>query len=489
MKLVGRKERAAKCFAYFLLFMLFCTLVSRGIYGMRLPGVTVEYPKRMNITHEITASGQVNSETKSAVWTKSGLRVERIYVEIGDYVEAGEALMQLDMDSVNQAAEEIANEIAKLNLQLEAVRENAKQEETARQTALARAQADYESTKAQAADAVTQAQNEVNAAQSALDALGSKKEFVEAAQKADSEFQKMLQSEDTMKSQLDEYRKKIQAAAEEEWEKTKEALRTAVAEKQQALAAANAAKEEAEVAGQRAIEDASTAGTKDTSGKVTEITRQEQEKELEEYQKLQENSGVIRTETPGRIESIGVEVGSLTPEGAGFIIQTAEEEVEFLAVITAEEKELVALEDSVRLTFGKDSIYEEGIIDSITEEKDENGATTGRYQIGIQLPTTAAAIGTSAIMTIQKTSESYAACIPLEALYTDGMVDFVYVLQEKSSILGTELSIKKQQVKILDKNTRYAALDASSGLSEDDQLAVSKGKELSPGQIVRLEDE
>ena len=50
-----KQRKVLAAFGVFLVFMCFCTLVSRVIYASKLPQVSVETPKRMALDHTVTA--------------------------------------------------------------------------------------------------------------------------------------------------------------------------------------------------------------------------------------------------------------------------------------------------------------------------------------------------------------------------------------------------------------------------------------------------
>ena len=77
--------------------------------------------------------------------------------------------------------------------------------------------------------------------------------------------------------------------------------------------------------------------------------------------------------------------------------------------------------------------------------------------------------------------------VNLPAVNEDSKEKFVYVLQETDSVLGTELTVRKVAVKILDKNESYAALEEGS-ISSDQKIITGSDKNLSEGSRVRLND-
>lgn len=62
----------------------------------------------------------------------------------------------------------------------------------------------------------------------------------------------------------------------------------------------------------------------------------------------------------------------------------------------------------------------------------------------------------------------------------------MYVLKEREGILGDEYYIDEVNVKVLDKNDHWAALEAG-GVDQDSNIVLSSTKEMKKGETVRWE--
>ena len=78
-----QKERAVRYFAVFLVFMLICTIVSRGIYAWQMPQVTLGTIDANTLTRTIEADGTVLTKEEVPVVTGSGFLVEKVCVVEG----------------------------------------------------------------------------------------------------------------------------------------------------------------------------------------------------------------------------------------------------------------------------------------------------------------------------------------------------------------------------------------------------------------------
>ena len=133
-------------FAVFLGFMVICTLISKSVYAYRLPVVSTCEPEAKYIEHKVQAEGIVEAGGEKTVAALPGLRIDSVLVQVGERVEEGDALFQVDLADIEKLMEEKQNEISKLSLQISAILENQAIEEQKRELELARAREDYDTT-------------------------------------------------------------------------------------------------------------------------------------------------------------------------------------------------------------------------------------------------------------------------------------------------------------------------------------------------------
>ena len=96
------RERAAMYFGLFLVFMLFCTIVSRGIYASRMPKVTAGNIETKTLVREIEANGTVVTKEEVPVVTEAGVLVEKVCVVEGQKVEPGDLLFQVETEDLKR---------------------------------------------------------------------------------------------------------------------------------------------------------------------------------------------------------------------------------------------------------------------------------------------------------------------------------------------------------------------------------------------------
>lgn len=81
-------------------------------------------------------------------------------------------------------------------------------------------------------------------------------------------------------------------------------------------------------------------------------------------------------------------------------------------------------------------------------------------------------------------TENYAIYIPINYIYGDEN-KFVYVVEEREGILGTEWKVQSVRVNILDQNENIAAVE-SAGITADSRIVRYTTMPLTDGATVRL---
>ena len=84
-------------FAVFLGFMVICTLISKSVYAYRLPVVSTCEPEAKYIEHKVQAEGIVEAGGEKTVAALPGLRIDSVLVQVGERVEEGDALFQVEI--------------------------------------------------------------------------------------------------------------------------------------------------------------------------------------------------------------------------------------------------------------------------------------------------------------------------------------------------------------------------------------------------------
>ena len=150
---------------------------------------------------------------------------------------------------------------------------------------------------------------------------------------------------------------------------------------------------------------------------------------------------------------------------------------------TESQTEYIKVGDMVTLNFQNGKVKEENCqVKAINKTEEET------YEAIVEVAETEVSLGETGVLEVTNQTEPYSCCIPLSALYSDNQKDYILLIRETATIMGTELSVVKKEVTIQDKNESEAALEDSS-LGEEDRFVVYASKAVAPGDKVRLLEE
>lgn len=477
------KERAVKYFAVFLLFMLVCTIVSRGIYAWQMPKVVTETVETHTLTRKILADGVVLTKEEAPVVVEAGILVEKVCVVEGQKVEIGDLLLQLDLEDLDRL-------IGDLDLQIRAEEAKLAELNAAGAAAVNRANQDLKDASDSSAGAVSQADGVYQAARRERDSFPSEEQYRESAYQKDAEYQKLLQASRKKKATKEEkeafefYKKSLDAALAESYAKEKQALDAAVAEGEAAVREANMSREQAVKQAQRELEDA-----KNNGGSGTKLEQQNQihllKEKKEKFLNLKQAEGKVFCELSGFVGRIMAQAGERTADTSALVVSDAAGEKLFQAILPQEEKSYVAIGDTMSLSFPKGTKHLNGVVIETVGELED-----GSCQVTAKISDPDIMIGDLGKMEIIKEIGRYACTIPKTALFSDGGTDYVLLVEEQETILGAELIARKRKVKVANQDEEYVALEDGALTEEEKFVADSElDKEIKDGTRVRLREE
>ena len=169
MEFLKKKKKILYAGCVFFVIMFLCTLLSKGIYGASLPQVETEKPEKRALGHMVEAEGMVTANREVAVDTVSGLKVNQIYVNLGDSVSANTLLFDVDQEDLKEKISEqelaikkleMSNEQARQQKELDAQKERLAQNRSLEDYALADTEEDRKIE--QAGDAVAKAEEKLD---------------------------------------------------------------------------------------------------------------------------------------------------------------------------------------------------------------------------------------------------------------------------------------------------------------------------------------
>lgn len=428
------KKKILLGFFVFLCLMWLCTIISKSIYASRLPIVNVDSAEQKYVEHKVEAEGIVVAGDKNPVTALSGIRVNKLMVQVGDRVKEGDVLFTVDMNDLDEIMAKKQTEISRLQLQINTILEN---EELARQKKALeeeRAREDYDALSRYNNTLVGRAAEEVNQAENHIENQdgGTDEELKDALQSA------------------------AYAEADAKWARD------------------NAIKE-----AERNVQDILFPENEDATLSSYQLELSDMQKDLARYQAIKNADGLITAPRDGLITDIYIDAGSRIPESAAMLFADDSVPCQFKAVLDREQKSYVGLNDTVSLKLDG-SRETEVTVDYLAESE----IMPGSYEIYINLPEGMGMPGLSGTMSHTEQGEKYSCCISPLALHKEDTRSYVYVVKEREGILGVEYYVEEISVKVLDENESWAAVEGA--LDKDSRIIISSTKEVHNGDIVRF---
>lgn len=492
------KEKIIRYFAAFLVFMLVCTVVSRGIYAYQMPQVTTGRAEARVIAHKLEVKGTMEAISEKAVVTMEGIRVRDICVREGEDVKKDTILFYLDSSSLEIKIDEFDKQIAakQENLKNIEIKKRKEQKEQTRSlfTVKERGKEDVDNVIRQQKKIVEKARRAYKDAKGELASYPAYEEYLSKARSESSEYQTLkLAAEKKDATQEDKEAYSIfvstfEAGLQKEWSNGKAVLEKEVDSKKEDWEDAKAEKRTAvflkkqEV--KRELEDAGkNEPQEDSESRDQQESIQKLKEKREKYTQLLAEDGAVRSGQKGRVQKINISVGEKTLDGAAMVISDSSKGCSFHAVLTEEEKSYLKVGDRVTLSFQNGAVKRKGLpIETISS--DGNGS----YQVRIAVKDSRVIQGESGSLEFTTENEEQSCCVPLSCLHAERTEIYVLVLRETETFLGKEFRVTKRKVTVEDKNEEYAALK-DDPLEPEEKVIVSSDREIAPGDTVRMLEE
>lgn len=498
-------------FLIFLVLMGVCSLVTKGIYRAGLPQVTTVHAREMSLYHPVSATGSVAAGQEYGIYAPAGLLVATVAVQKGDSFQAGELLLQLDVEDLKKIL--AAKELERQRLicqQREVESQNIRASQNGART-LARAQEEYEIARRDGELQVSRAREELVRAQEALEQvkkqLEQEKKQLEQAKaerkqggkpgscgEGNTDYRGTVSAGDHDEgadpgdtlSEADA-QKEIQQLEEEvrQLEKEVRQLQQAVRTAEQAVEDALLAQTDGLRSAQRSVDDA-RAAAEGGYGAAEDLARLEQaylEEEIRKLQELLEAEGWICAREGGRITELCVSTGQRTPDTAQLLYTPDDGKRLLQAEIPGEQAEYVSIGTRMQLDYetvsgGKQS--GEGIVNYLETLAD------GRIKIWLDVTQQGLSPGQQVTLSGNWQSESYGLVVPVSVLQQDNQNRyFLYILRQQNGILGTEWHASRLYVNVLDQSSSYAAIE-SAALSADTDIILTSSAEIRDNAVVRV---
>lgn len=489
MKRIQRKK-AVRYFGIFLLFMVACTAISRGIYAYQMPRVETGQASGKSISHTLSVSGNIAAAREMDVVVEEGIRVREVCVREGERVEAGTVLLRLDTDDLDDLIQETAQKISVEEGKIGEFRKNGRTGEMEAATARKQAEKELASVRDIHRRAVSHARNAYACARKKLRDYPACADYVSGIINRDAEYQVLMRTAQKTgatqeeKDAFDIYREKLETSSEAEWKEGKKALDAEVEEKKVALESAKTERKTAILQAKGVVASAKKAVPSDGSTVLeAQNTLTELRGKKEIYESFVKQKGKVVCAKEGYVTGCRVTAGDRTTDSAAVLLADGSQGWEFRAALSEEQAGSVKVGDEVTLLFQNGKKKEEGCLVSAIRKTED-----GMFEAVAKVPGEEHFLGETG--TLEKTEQSgqYSCCVPLSALYSDANRDYVLLMRETDTILGKEWRVIKREVNVVEQNETDAALEEGT-LQEEDQFVAYADKQLRSGEKVRLLEE
>lgn len=437
-------KKMLKLLGRFLIFMLACTMLSRASASLTVAVVQTAAPGKMVISHKVFATGKVQENQERAVSTQAGQKISRIFVQEGDLVNPGDPLLQVDLRTLREQITACNQELKKIELELADLESAQNIQAQKRELAIRRAQEDYQNAAAKGDQAVSWAAYERDQVAAKLNAFYQNTEIEK-------------EEEEALIQELH--------AAQKAYE---EAVTAREADIQEAV---------------RAIEDAQEKEPTDNSASLKKMEASEKQMQRKKLKKLEKAGGKVLSPVKGSVTKQNVSVGEWTAETPLLLLADLTSGCKFTAQVEQEQEKYLEKDAPVTLTNERKKLKVENLNIHSVEINPEDSSL---LDVNILLPADTLNIGDSAQMTVEQKSQTYNTCVPIQALHEANGQHFVYVLQEKDTVLGEQLTARSVKVTVQEQNETYAALDDGS-LSSSQKVITDSSKGIDEGSPVRLD--
>ena len=271
-------------------------------------------------------------------------------------------------------------------------------------------------------------------------------------------------------------------SAYDAWQQTKSGLEDSVQAAKRALEDANLARESTLRQKRRDVASAEVLSNADATVGLYNMEIAALQAEIADLNDVKSEQCTITSKVDGYIASILVATGQRTTDTAAMLLTDTTSECMFKFSITKEQGKYVRLGDSIELTL---SSAARGSINVTADYITENNA--GGYDVTCRLGETKAPIGAYGMVKRTVQGDLHPNAVPIDAIYNEHEVYYLFTLQEKTGILGKEYYVEKLKVNVADKNDRYAAIEGAA-IGNDAQIVIFSSKELKQGESVRPQE-
>ena len=467
------KKNILKSGMIFGIFIITCTIISRGLYVFSIANVTLTQSKRYSIVHDLQKTARIEGNNEHVILSEPDQIVASISVKEGDYVKEGQILFSVDLSRLHEQLTKLKNEVQQLDHQISDYHNQVAERSNQEELALAHAYESYQNVENKWNEQLHQAQIEIDEAQWKYDEYVNQMD--QGEEEASPDEEETISDIDKSEYSQDEL----------------EILETDIRNAQRQYDEYVRQRDSELLTGKQNIENNSLISSNTSTAEQLQLQKELINHDISKLTELLNNHGKVLSPKEGVITQLFIVVGSTTPSTACAIIADVTSGVSVKLQVDSEEIQYISKDCTVAIK-GKSDRGDEieiknAMVSSIKEleESSSQQEEPKMYEVIITSAETVFTIGTTVLVNIQNESITYDTCIPTQALHQErGDEFYVFVISEKDTMLGKEKVAWKLPVKVLDKNMDFAALENNT-LSNSQKIIYTSDRLVQEGNVVR----
>ncbi len=470
----------------FMALVLVFTIVARGAAGATLAKVDTVTPYPGEIVESLQANGTVQAASSLPITAPAGLTLKEVLVVPGQTVSIGDAIARFDTEEIAEGRQRAQLDLDEMNLNLQKLERGETYDGSAltnAQNALTWAEQDYNNTQATGNAAIAAAQTALNNALSTLDALRRSAADAAAPPASDSD----VNADPNSSAPAGPSPADI-AAAEAAVTAAQTALDSAVRDADVALQGAAraietarlnlASAQQADAETRQGIADAAAQNALDAEALRLDIEKQQAV--IASYDTIRD--GTITAGIDGTVLEVAI-AGAVADENAVAVISNVAGG--YIATADIPEADAAKLPNGAQVNVSIPQGYYDGgnpIMATLLSISSPTG--NGMVRITVRLPAGEWKHGQAVQLEAVLSRQQYQSCVPLSALGQGQEGYFVYVMEERSGVLGTENVVRKVPVTLLARDANMAAIEG--GIFGGERVISWTSKPLADGDKVRV---
>ena len=439
------------------------TLLARGTASATMTVVTVQKPGSGSVSKSVRATATVSFAGGTPFTVPAGLLVMAVPVQAGQTVKAGDTLAVFDAAEVDRAVD--AKRAALRQAQTQAAQQAAG--DTADPYAAQLAQQQLERAYDETHKTYADGEESVARMQQKRDEAAGKLEKARADTELDDEEKKAtIESAQAALDAAEDALYDAKKAAENANDAALSAAQSAEDSRNTALHTLE--QEEEATAKQNALNRAAAA--------VTAADAETLQAELDALTAIQQAGGVLTAPTDGTLVAVDLKVGEASPAVGGLLAENTDFTAEI--PLTEAQAKLVTVGTVLHLSQSKAS--GDAAVQSLSAP-DDDGSVTAQCT----LPQGAWSAGAASVTaTVQ--GEKQPCVVPAAAVHQDNTGNYLLVVEQQTTILGTQNVVRAVAVTIVETGDTTTAV--SGAVDPTAQVIVSSTRAVQAGDRVKLHD-